>query len=394
MPDYDKLLMGENSNVEYHLAGYGFYQEEAFIRLIGETAERYALVSSSHIVRNNFISASYNELTGQANVLPWELINIFSTSDYERLAKAKTRYEPLSKDDKISWLWCPSLFQPGEKIAIPVQFLYVGLSLQEKWFVTGISKGTAAHRTVKQALKAALIEAIEADAYMLRWYADLPTRKVEIDDDILQSICRELAGGLDLEPLFEELSMPDLPGHVLSAVLQNKKGGLPTIINGLSAGFEPKRVCYRAYVEALAIHPLARRGLLYMPEECTGCDDRAFHTNLDSNVMYWASCKDADKKLSFIQGRHANEVKLSQLPDDSTTTDEELEALIKGLSKISEFAVAFEITPVELAHSGWHIIRAFIPELMQLSLPSFPYSQHPRLLKYGGVAHNMPHTVP
>src|ERR1051325_5674817 len=43
MPHYHKILLGGKTEMQYHLAGYGVYREEALVRLLGEAIERYAL---------------------------------------------------------------------------------------------------------------------------------------------------------------------------------------------------------------------------------------------------------------------------------------------------------------------------------------------------------------
>ena len=37
---YHKILLGEKTEIQYHLSGYGVYREEALIRLLGEAIER------------------------------------------------------------------------------------------------------------------------------------------------------------------------------------------------------------------------------------------------------------------------------------------------------------------------------------------------------------------
>lgn len=43
MPDYHKQFIGELSQVSYHIIGYGSHYEEALIRYLGESIERYAV---------------------------------------------------------------------------------------------------------------------------------------------------------------------------------------------------------------------------------------------------------------------------------------------------------------------------------------------------------------
>ena len=40
------------------------------------------------------------------------------------------------------------------------------------------------------------------------------------------------------------------------------------------------------------------------------------------------------------------------------------------------------------------VMRVFIPELVQLSYPGFPYSRHPRVLEFGGITNAFPHPMP
>jgi hypothetical protein len=122
--------------------------------------------------------------------------------------------------------------------------------------------------------------------------------------------------------------------------------------------------------------------------------DTHSHTNLDSNVGYWASAEDRDAKRATMRNMAEGEVKLSTLKDYQTTIDEELDYIVGKLKNISTYAVHLDITPSELDHTGWSVARVFFPELVQVSLPSFPYSAHPRLLQFGGIRNQLPHPAP
>ena len=393
MPDYLKLSLGEEVEFQPHLVGYGYYYEEAFIRFIGEAIERYALITSANFARSKFIVASYNDLKSEDNVLPWEYIDIFSEEDYSNFKRAGTKYDRLSKDDKISWLWCPSLFHPGERICVPVQFLFTGLNLQEPQFMTGFSKGTAAHRGAKRALQAAILEAVEADAFMLHWYANLKASEITVDDDIVQELCDLVTGTIDLSALSLDLSMPDTPGYVFNTVLSAPLGSRPTVVYGLGAGLEPKQTYYRTYLESLASHRLARYGGLLLPKDYIDGSEREFHTNLDTNVAYWAHETNSDEKREVIRSQKDGNLCLNALNDQSVV-GEQVGHLLNQLSELSQYGVALDITPLELAGTGWNVIRVFFPELVQMSLPSFPYSRHPRMLHHGGVTNPHPHPLP
>ncbi len=178
MPSYHKILLGEKSEIQYHLAGYGVYREEALIRLLGEAIERYALITAAAAVKKKLFKASYNDLKSDSNVLPWELINIFTDKDYEKM-RGKLIFRGITPDDKLSWMWCPSLFKPGKDICIPAQCLFTGVQFEDEIpFMSSFSKGCACHTDPKLALRSALLEAIEADALMIRWYTLTKSRRV------------------------------------------------------------------------------------------------------------------------------------------------------------------------------------------------------------------------
>ena len=62
LPNYHKVLLGEKTEIQYHLSGYGVYREEALVRLLGEAIERYALVTAAATLSNQLFKASYNDL--------------------------------------------------------------------------------------------------------------------------------------------------------------------------------------------------------------------------------------------------------------------------------------------------------------------------------------------
>ena len=213
MPNYHKLLLGEKTEIQYHLAGYGVYGEEALIRLLGEAIERYALFTAAAAVRKRLFKASYNDLKSESNVMPWELINIFTEKDYERM-RGKVIFRSITPDDQISWIWCPSLFSPSKDICIPAQCLFTGVQFEDEIpFITSFSKGCASHTGPKLALRSALLEAVEADALMIRWYTLAKSRRVILDDPILRDMIAEIFSDLDVEIVPYEYTMPGMPGH-------------------------------------------------------------------------------------------------------------------------------------------------------------------------------------
>jgi thiazole/oxazole-forming peptide maturase SagD family component len=397
MPDYHKILVHHNSEMNYHLSGYGLYMEEALIRILGEGIERYALLVAAKLFNDKIVIASYNEMKLKGIVMPWEYIKIYSDLDYIKLQK-KINVSNITPDDQIGWLKCPSIFDPEKEIYIPSQLLFIGLPLNvdanEKMFIPAFSKGAAAHTDLKKALKSAVMESIEADALMIRWYTNDKPKKILIDDTTLVGVLSEYIGKLDMEVVAYEYTLPDMPAHSFGVALLNNQKVRPVAILGCQTNMDPSKGIYRATFEALAIHYLASNGPIILPEHYLDTVDKKDFTNLDTNVAFWTNAEDADFKRKFFHSMYEGEVPFSTLKDHSAKDDEELSYLLNKLKEVSEYGVYLDITPPDVEGKGWKVVRTFFPELVQMSLPGHPYSDHPRIKKHGGIHNELPHPVP
>ena len=148
-------------------------------------------------------------------------------------------------------------------------------------------------------------------------------------------------------------------------------------------------------MEALAILTLNINGALSMPSDYLETVSEKNYLNLDSNVNYWANLENKDKKLKFINSKIEEKVQLNKYKNLEVNTQKDLEYLLKGLNNISKYAVYLDITPSEISDKDLHVMRVYIPELVQMSMPAFPYSNHPRIIKNGGISNNeFPHPLP
>lgn len=398
MPAYHKILIREDVEVSYHLSGYGIYKEEALIRLLGEGIERYALQIAPTLYKKKLKFLSYNDIKKEGHVMPWEYIRIFSDEDYEKLAN-KTILKNITENDTIGWAKCASLFEAGKEIFIPAQLLFTGYQINkevgETFFTPGFSKGSSAHTDFKKALTSGIIEAIEADSLMIRWFTKTKAKKVLIDDTTLLNILSSLLGKFDYEIIPYYFTLPELPIHAFGVVLMNRKNERPFCVVGCQAGLDPVQTLYRAIMEAMAILYLANYGPLVMPKDYLETTKQKDYTNLDSNVAYFADAIDIDEKKELFNSLMDGEIALSGLKDLSSKDDNvELGYVLNQVHKLSEYGVFIDITPPESADKGWKVLRTFFPELVQMSLPGFPYSNHPRIKEYGGIKNVYPHPVP
>lgn len=396
MPAYQKATIDEHAEINHHLSGYGVHFEESMVRLLGEGIERYALLLANVYYQDKQVKASYNEIQKYGEAMPWEYIMMYSEEDYKKLEVA-TNVRPITKDDPISWIKCPSIFDKDREIYIPAQLMFTGFKnlTDEKLFAPGFSKGAAAHTTLKTALKSSLMESVEADAFSVGWYAKTYARKIIIDNENLLNLINEIIGDIDCEVFPFEYTLPEMPGYSVGVALLSNNGQRPAVVVGCQTDINPNKAIYKALLEALAIYYLATNGPLLLPDLYLQRVENDNFNNLDSNVSLWANTENYEDKKEFFYSWCKDKVLLSSLKSqERESVDDEISDILAKLKKKSKYGVYLDITPPEVQDKGWKIVRTFIPELVQMCLPSFPYSNHPRIKEFGGIKNDLPHPVP
>lgn len=398
MPDYHKILVHPSAVMNYHLSGYGEYFEEALVRNIGESMERYSLLAANNLFSDRIECGSYRTMSAKYRVVPWEYLTLYSTGDYDNLS-SRIHIRPLEPDDPISWIPCASLFHPDQAIYVPTQLIFLGQPIHtaqaEPMFLPGFSKGTAAHVSFKKALKSAILEFVEADALMLNWYTQATPEQIRIDVPELLELLNSHFRDLPFELRAYRLRTDDIDVHAVGVALIHEQNQRPLVVFGCQAHLNAEKALYRAAVEAFAIEYLAQNGPLLLPEYYMDTVRPKDFTNLDTNVAYWSDPGNSSSKRRFFESFSQSEVSLSNLQDWSASTDDdELRFLLGQLRQVSEHAVYLDITPPDVSEHGWSVARVYIPELVPMSLPGHPYSQHPRIKRFGGIANELPHPVP
>ena len=400
LPDYHKILLGDNAEVNYHLSGYGIYRDEAIIRLLGEGIERYALFTANLYFEEKLKYASYNQLKEKYsdNIIPFEYVKIYSDEDCNKLNSIGI-LENITEDDILSWVLLPSLFDKEKEYYVPAQNFFLSHIIRrdkkEKIFIGGFSKGSASHKSIPLALKSAITEIIECDSCMIKWYTDSKVKEIIIDDDILNEVINSILKDIDYNVRVFDYTVDKKLGYVFTVMLENKNEKSPYIVVGASSGLNPRKVIYRAFMEALAILTLNINGPLSMPADYLETVSPKNYLNLDSNVNYWADAENKDKNLKFINSKIQEKIELKKYKNLEVNTESDLEYLLKGLYNVSKYAVYLDITPSEISDKDLHVMRVYVPGLVQMSMPAFPYSKHPRIIDNGGISNNeFPHPLP
>ena len=232
LPNYHKILLGDNAEVNYHLSGYGIYRDEAVIRLLGEGIERYALFTANLYFEEKLKYASYNQLKEKYpdNIIPWEYVKIYNDEDCNKLNSIGI-LENITEDDILSWVLLPSLFDNEKEYYVPAQNFFLSHIIRrdknEKVFIGGFSKGSASHKNVKLALKSAINEIIECDSCMIKWYTDSKVQEVIIDDDILNETINLILKDINYTVRVFDYTADSNLGYVFTVMLTNKDDKTP-----------------------------------------------------------------------------------------------------------------------------------------------------------------------
>lgn len=403
MPAYHRLVMGDpHLQVQYHLSGYGLSNEEALVKLMGESVERYAAMAAVRLFDDEFRYATRRQLSAEGPCLPLEYLGILDAEQQARLGGRLHRYcdRPPTEDDVIAWVRCPSLVRPGEHVWVPAQLFFLGFVTSPErgdlLFTPSFSTGTAAHVSLEKALRNALIEAIQIDAFILNWYTDTPAPAVVVDDEDLTRTFAAMHLGPDSAYTHRAvyLTRPELPLPCFGVFLERKTEGLPQLCFGVQGDGDPRYAMLRGTMESAAILSLGMYSALFDTTTVHAAVNSSPYLDLDTNVLYYASPQDADVKRAVVDARFRGTVKLSEIPPLGRTDQETLAALVSMVAGVSEWAAYLDITPPELADTDWKVVRVLIPELLSMCLPGLPPKAHPRMVSYGGVTNELPHPLP
>jgi ribosomal protein S12 methylthiotransferase accessory factor YcaO len=156
------------------------------------------------------------------------------------------------------------------------------------------------------------------------------------------------------------------------------------IIVGAATRFTYKDAIYKSMLESIQGVAFAKRALLfYTPERI----DINNITNFDDNFIYYLSSKNF-KKFQFI----TKSKKIKKIQEYSKNKDKM--KILEVLRKKKMNILYLNLTLDEIEELGLYVVKVLIPELIQLSLPSYPFFGHPRFKKFSIRFNKYPHPMP
>jgi ribosomal protein S12 methylthiotransferase accessory factor len=384
----------------YHIGGSGVVLEEAVIRALGETVERYAQLVSEVGNRHTIIWASYDQIVGHGRrVIATDKLHFFSEKQYSRPGFPFRRF---SRSSPMGWMKAPSLTDDSESW-IPAQLLLVGYVVRaaegERWLLPAVTTGSAAHTKRDHGLRNALLELIQVDSAMGHWYSAARAPKI-VPDKRTQALDRLIARQFDQRrplPAFYWLPNPDLPGMTVACVLRENPGKLPAVVVGLGSDLKLVEAMYKALIEAVGVAQLAK--ITHMDRTIGESAESEGEINperifdLDTNVAFYS----LSENKAYLDDRFSdhNSVRACDLPHDSTLdTGEDICLLVDGFRDTNKDLAFVDLTTDDIRQLGFIALRVWSPDTISLSLPSAPPANHPRFAAYGGFRVDRPHPYP
>lgn len=378
----------------YHIGGGGFLQDEPLIRVLAESAERYAQLTSALYMQSKIKFHSFQE--GAAMGLKQISKNAFTLFGADQYEEEGFPFTKFSEDVPMGWIKMQSLTHEDFSY-VPAQFSLVGyvprVSKGEQWLFSAVSTGSAAHVSHTRALRSGILELIQIDAAMGHWYSDALAPRIIFDNRTkrIEKIIKKQFNTTSLIPTFYYLKSADLPGISVACIVRDDQN-LPAASVGLGCDMTLESAMYKALLEAVAVVQLVKLNLLYLPKEQKSILTKGGeieYLNFDSNVARYAfpvHAKTLEDK--FI----SKGIPAQDLPADSTMSyEEELQHLIDAFKRNNFDLFGIDMTTPEIDELGIKTVRAWSPNTLALCLPTRPQERHVRFAKYGGCTHFNPH---
>jgi ribosomal protein S12 methylthiotransferase accessory factor len=382
----------------YHIGGVGYFHDEALIKTVAESLERYSQLFSEYKIKDRLPRKflPYHEMKeAYANVIPEVYLTLFDASMFSKTGFPFDQYDSLKP---ITWVEVAALDQ-NSTMWIPAQFLFLGFTpdrMQEPWLLSSVTTGTAAHTTKAKAIISGVSELTQIDAAMGHWYTDQKAKRLILDDrvKVFKSFMTSVIRSKNLPlPTFYSLESKDLPGFNIACVWKKGREGSSAFAVGLGSDYTLENALYKAFLEGQGVVGLGRLSL-FKKMNMPGSKNGEGLYDLDSNVALYAEGNNAAYFRSKF-GDHSG-VKTEQLPQDwSFENDEEMVAfLVRSFKQAGKDLFYIDLTTTEAEELGLHIARIYSPNMLSLCLPGCVPKLHPRFKDYSGTLYDIPHPYP
>ena len=382
----------------YHIGGAGIFLNEPLIKSLGETIERYAQLITELTNSHELLFLSYEAMhRNYLNVLEKEYLDLYNE---DQLARKNFPFNAFDESLPLSWIKVRSI-HTEKFFYIPAQYLFVGYHikkhLQEPWYSTAVTTGTAAHTELEAALLGAILEIIQIDSTIGHWYGNHEIPQIIFDKRTkpMENLLKKY-GNLSHNPVrFFWLKNPDLAGFSIACVLDKPEKCIPRVSIGLGASTSLNEALYKAYLEAIGVANLSNililKETLYENQLASSAVNAIY--DIDQNVAQYGKGHHYENIQRKFNSAHC--ILASEIPPDiSGTKVEQLQHLVKSFINSGKELLFVDLTNEEAKALGFYVPRLWSKDTLSLCFPSAAPAKHPRFKHYGGFSHDVPHPYP
>jgi ribosomal protein S12 methylthiotransferase accessory factor len=390
-------ILDTNFEIEFRAGGSGMSLKEALMRAIGEVIERYSI---SFYDERDLIFASFNDLEKKGlNAIDPQNLPLFSSYQY---STPGFPFEKFERNTKVAWIEGFNLTTKSP-ILVPAQ-LIIGVYKYlkgEKRIGYSTTSGCAAALSKEEAILKGIYEQIERDAIMITWYTKYTPPKIELKNTY---ISRKLKNK-KIKYYILDISLDHRIPVIMAISIDTTKRGI-TFTCGFSSNLNIQNAIYKALLEVSQGRVYIKRSVATTPYSLI---DPSRITDFDGNLRFYANRINL-KYLKFLinssQVVREDDIKNKFAFSSTNDIKRDLKILLNLIFKKGYNLIIFDLTTDDIRDLGFNVIRVFIPELVQLGVPAYPFLGNRRLylvpkkLGYSNRVlsekelNKMPHPVP
>lgn len=382
---------GLNGSINYHIGGMGMTREEAMIKCLAESYERYIPVMADPEYYMTCQFDSYENLFANNStdiILNPELFCYFSEEQHEQ----KGFFNKFNKNSPLLWVKAAEITR-NQAVWIPAQLLFFGYvpkkSLGETRINSAVSTGTAVHTNLVSSTLNSLLEMILIDSAIGHWYTDFPAYKIELSERTrhIQKILKKSIPLDNIHLEFFWLPSIDFPTFNIACIAQSVT--IPRFSIGLGSDYTLEGAMYKAFIEFL--------GTRFLGHTLAVIQERDVESNciknLDDNVLYYALGYGNERIYMNFNPRQT--IKDYDLPSDLIGSKQTIVQLIlKAFLETNKYLGFINLTNDESKELGLVATKLWSPQLITVPTPNAVAINHKRFLEYGGISHLDPHPYP
>lgn len=355
----------KDREIIHYNSGSGFSANEAELRALMETVERY---SNIMVDESRFHWAPYDDVKKIA-INPIDL----TLYPHERYDKYDFRCSQFSPDVTIPWIDGHDIFS-GKSILIPADFVYP--PIQRKPLVFETSNGAAAHVDKVLAILYGLFEVIERDAFLIMWLNKLSMPILDVKSlpfgfkESINSI-NNFGMEIKLVDLTNDTNIPT----IMAACYNKSPDKYPALVIGIGSHIEPEKALQKALFEMeislLDILEKPMKKKISIEQISKPYDHKVFYLNPKMR-KYWDFMLNSKKKKYVLP----KGIEMSVKKNNSCSL---LMTVVRQLHTMNHRVLFSDITPTDMRRIGLSAVKVLIPGFQPLFFGNDPRLSSQRL---------------